>query len=98
MLPLFVLLCLSSVSNAMEVTPGLRNEKLVLKGVLVRAGGPGGMHSLPDSTLYTLCEQGFRVVYYLYPDTDFRNPGAYECSRGTLEYKRGSFLPTHVRP
>jgi hypothetical protein len=56
------------------------------------------MQSLPDQTLHELCEEGFRTVYYLYPDTGFQNSGPHQCSQGTLEYKGGSFMPKHVRP
>jgi hypothetical protein len=70
----------------------LRFRKDVLPGLLIRAGGPGGMHSLPDDVLEKLCLEGVKQVFYLYPTIEFANKGPYKCSGNTLEYKGAGFI------
>jgi hypothetical protein len=91
-------LLLSLIALTAQATPGLRSEKTVLNGVLIRAGGPGGMHSMATSTVLRLCEEGVTSAYYLYPSMNFTNQGTYTCSRGKIEYKGGSFTAKGVRP
>ena len=58
---------------AAQAGTDLRLKKTVLNGALIRAGGPGGTKSIPDSLVNSLCEQGIKTIYYLYPSKDFPN-------------------------
>jgi hypothetical protein len=80
-----------------QATIGLRRERVVLKGTLLRAGGPGGRRSASDATIEALCEQGVRTAYYLYPGENFSNRGTHRCGRGSTEYKGASFRSPGVR-
>ncbi len=77
---------------------GLRYEKTVLEGALIRAGGPGNRHSLSNETVKGLCEAGVRKAFYLYPTEGFSNRGTHSCSRGSIEYTGGNFRGSGVGP
>jgi len=77
---------------------GLRFEKTVIRGGLIRAGGPGGQKDLPLDVLNGLCERGISKAYYLYPSINFRNKGVHTCSRGSITYTGGAFTANGVRP
>ncbi|MBO9668650.1 MAG: hypothetical protein J7501_17765 [Bdellovibrio sp.] len=47
---------------------GVRNVKTVMNGVLYRGGGGGGKNPLTQDALMSLCEAGFSLAIYLYPD------------------------------
>lgn len=70
---------------------GLRSRKTVLSGALIRAGGSGGMNSLRDSTIQSLCSEGIDTVYYLYPSKNFTNEGMHKCGGNSLSYRGGAF-------
>lgn len=75
----------------------MRSRATVIKGALIRAGGPGGAQSAPASTIQGLCEEGVRKVFYLYPENNFNTRGTYRCSRGTTEYTGGAFRGPAVK-
>ena len=91
-----MLLALSFVPQAFS-QEGLRSRQVVLKGVLFRSGGDGGLNSLSDKSVQGLCEEGVAVAYYLYPSVDFSNSGTHHCSNGVLEYKAGYFNSKQVK-
>lgn len=92
---LIAFLCLFTVAAQAE---SLRYEQEVLKGLFIRAGGPGGKKSLPESLLNNLCSSGVSTVFYLYPSESFNTKGSYSCSGNTLEYKGSGFMKTKSKP
>lgn len=89
------LACLASTSAF--AGSSMRNMQTVIKGALIRAGGPGGAMSANDGAINQLCENGVRKVLYLYPDENFSNRGAHRCSRGTTVYDAGYFRGANVK-
>jgi hypothetical protein len=77
---------------------GLRSERTVLRGALIRAGGPGGQQDLPVDVINDLCERGISKAYYLYPSKNFRNKGVHSCSRGSMTYTGAGFQGRSVAP
>jgi hypothetical protein len=80
-----------SLSFNVHAKGGLRERRTVLNGVLVSAGGAGGQHSLADSTVNELCEEGFSTIFYLYPGKNFSNKGTHNCGGNTVDYVGGGF-------
>jgi hypothetical protein len=94
----FLALLMVGIGASAHAAVGLRFEKDVLKGALVRAGGPGGQESLPDAVVKNLCERGFSKVFYLYPTRGFSNQGVHRCSGGkTIEYLGASWKGDGLR-
>jgi hypothetical protein len=76
---------------------GLRRKNVVLKGVLVSAGGPGGKSSLSDELVGQLCEQGYSTIFYLY-NKNFTNKGTHSCGDNNLEYLHTDFQGKGLAP
>lgn len=94
----FILVAVAAFcGSTAEAAKGVRYQKTVLNGVLIRAGGPGGQRSMSNDTLKELCEEGVSKAIYLYPKFNFSNPGTHRCSRGSIEYKGGGFVGSASR-
>lgn len=80
---------------------GLRNVKPVMEGVLYRGGNSGGGKApLKSEALMNLCEAGFSLAVYLYPD-GFK-PKTVHCTTkdgkaNTLEYIQKGFRDSKSR-
>ncbi|MGZ3694043.1 MAG: hypothetical protein ACXWQO_07570 [Bdellovibrionota bacterium] len=94
---LIALAILSSAPAFARSNIAMRSVQTVIKGALIRAGGPGGTQSAPDAAIDQLCEQGVRKVLYLYPEENFYNKGPHQCSRGTTIYGAGYFHGPNVK-
>jgi hypothetical protein len=82
-----------SHAYAEDYISGLKNVRFVkevLKGVLYRGGGKGGMTELTSPALDSLCDNGFSEAVYLY-NTDFSGPQTVKCGGNTLDYEYHSF-------
>lgn len=90
-------LALALTASLPALAKDLRYRQTVLEGAMIRAGGPGGTQSLPDSLVNSLCEEGVSKIFYLYPEQNFFNRGPHRCSQGTLNYEGGAFRGPGIR-
>lgn len=79
---------------------GVRNVKPVMDGVLYRGGSGGGKTPLSQSALMSLCEAGFSLAIYLYPDGF--TPKTVHCTTtdgkaNSLDYVQHGFRPQNER-
>lgn len=94
----FLLLAAAFVASSPAFAAmNMRSRATVIQGALIRAGGPGGAKSAPAQTIQSLCEEGVRKVFYLYPEENFSTRGNYSCSKGTTEYLGGAFRGPQVK-